>query len=210
MPLPSSPHTRANIRIQQIARYRVSGRLTDKQIAEILGMSPAGLKYLIGTPQYVEEENALLEGHISKMDMELAGNVEALRGHFRQAVPVAARTLLEIVQQKRDLRASLSAAAEILDRDPDHIFSKQSKNVPSGDSPASGEFNPAGSADMIAQMTTDAAKVTVQIRTNGGSPSSLDSNQPRQSSVQASQASPTTIVGNPQENSAQMPLFGGG
>ncbi len=202
MPLPSSPHTRVNIRIQQIARYRVSGRLTDKQIGEIMGMSPAGLKYLINTPAYVDFEQSLFEGHISKMDMELAGNVEELRSHFRVAVPVAARTLLEVVQQKRDLRASLDAAKEILDRDPEHVFAKQSRNNPlAGDFVPGNSFNPdslgVGSPveGMLASMTADATKVTVQITATNTSCTSKE---------QQSRECPP-IIGNSPE---QLPLFG--
>ena len=193
--MPTISNTRANIRIQQIARYRVGGRLQDKQIAEIMGMSVAAFKYLIATPQYQSEENALLEGHISKLDMELAENVEAMRGYFKKAVPVAARTLLEIVQQRRDLRAALSAASEILDRDPNHSFAKQGRapGTENAGQPGQG-FNAMSAGAMITGMTVEATKVTAQITT-----APIVDLRPNEGVV------PVTILAS---ESAQLPLFG--
>jgi hypothetical protein len=177
--LPGSPHTKADIRIQQVARYRIAGRLKDTEIAEIVGMTPAGLKYLLTTPAYVELEESLLSGRISQMDMQLAEDLERMKGSFRVAIPVAARTLLEVVQQRRDLRSALAAASEILDRDPQHTFSKQSRNssLNNGDGNGPGqEFNPqafgTNSTDpgMMATMTADAARVTIQIQASNNNP----------------------------------------
>jgi hypothetical protein len=121
------------------------------------------LQQIIQTPEYCELEEALLEGRVSEMDEAIAGNIEELRNTFKVAVPVAARTLLDIVSQRRDLRASLAAAKEILDRDPDHTFTPVRQVVQSGDGQSGGAFNPTNAGNVIASMTADATKVTVQL-----------------------------------------------
>jgi hypothetical protein len=157
------PQTRSSIKIQQIARYRVSGRLTDKQIAELVNMTPAGLAHLIKTPEYVDLEESLLSGRVSKMDEELAGDMEELRNNFRVAVPVAARTLLEVVQQRRDLRAAMSAASEILDRDPERTFIKAQKVTQASEQPTNGSFNPAAAGAFLSATTADGTKVAASL-----------------------------------------------
>lgn len=58
------------------------------------------------------------------MDEALAGRADALKEYAKQGVPVALRALLEAATQQRDLRARISAASEILDRDPERLFAK--------------------------------------------------------------------------------------
>jgi hypothetical protein len=108
----------ANIKIPQIARWRIAG-ITDKKIAQMLGMSVAGLAQLLATQDYIDYEAALMNGHLSAMDRALAGKVEAIHQECRIAVPAALRALVDTVTQRRDLKAALAAAKEILDRDPD-------------------------------------------------------------------------------------------
>jgi hypothetical protein len=121
---PCQVPNRVDIKIQKIARWRVAG-LSDRKIASLLGMSPDGLHRLTSTPEYKEFETTYLEGHLTQMDEALAGHVDAIREQFRVAVPAAMRTLVEAVTQKRDLRAALEAAKEILERDPDRVLSKR-------------------------------------------------------------------------------------
>jgi hypothetical protein len=72
------------------------------------------------------------------MDEALAGRADALKEYAKQGVPVALRALLEAATQQRDLRARISAASEILDRDPDRTFAKgQVRSEP--DAPAISE-----------------------------------------------------------------------
>jgi hypothetical protein len=111
----------ANIKIPQIARWRIAG-ITDAKIAQMFGMSVAGIAAIIGTHEYQEYEAALMNGHLTAMDRALAGKVEAIHNECRIAVPAALRCLVEVVTQKRDLKAALAAAKEILDRDPDRTL----------------------------------------------------------------------------------------
>ena len=119
--------SKVDIRIPQIARMRVAGH-KDAFIASVVGLTPAGLARIVSLPEYKDVENAVLSGTISKMDMALAGRADLLRQEFKVGVPLAMRTLLEAVQQRRDLRAALEASKELLDRDPDRVFVKASRS----------------------------------------------------------------------------------
>jgi hypothetical protein len=111
----------ASIKIPQIARWRIAG-VTDTKIAELIHMSIPGLARILATDEYKQYEAALLNGHLSDMDRALAGKVEAIHQECRQAVPAALRALVDTVTQRRDLKAALMAAKEILNRDPDRLL----------------------------------------------------------------------------------------
>jgi len=114
---------RINIKIEQIARLRVAG-IKDVRIAALVGLTNSGLQRILALPEYQEHEQSILDGTISKMDEALAGRVQEMKREFSVGVPAAMRALLETVTQRRDLRARLAAASEILDRDPDRAFAK--------------------------------------------------------------------------------------
>lgn len=114
---------KVKILIEQIARYRVGG-IRDGVIAAKLNISQSGLSRILSLPEYKDEEACVLSGTVSKMDEALAGRADALKEYAKQGVPVALRALLEAATQQRDLRARISAASEILDRDPDRLFAK--------------------------------------------------------------------------------------
>lgn len=121
-----------NIKIPQIARWRIAG-VTDRKIGQMLGMSTSGLARILSSPEYMEYEAALMNGHLSAMDRALAGKVEAIHNEVRQAVPAALRCLVDTVTQRRDLKAAMAAAKEILDRDPDRtLVSREQEAVAPG------------------------------------------------------------------------------
>jgi|SRR5271155_1879498 len=111
----------SNIKIPQIARWRIAG-ITDTKIAELINMSIPGLARILATDEYKQYEAALLNGHLTDMDRALAGKVSAIHQEIRSAVPAALRCLVDTVTQRRDLKAALQAAKEILNRDPDHVL----------------------------------------------------------------------------------------
>lgn len=119
-PAPGTLHAQTKIRIEQIARYRIAG-IRDFRIAEILKITPAALKFITDKVEYKEVEEALLIGHLTEMDLALAGQVDPLRQEIRNAVPAALRCLVDAVNQRRDLRTALAASVEILKRDPDRV-----------------------------------------------------------------------------------------
>jgi len=87
-------HKLVNIKIPQIARWRIAG-VTDRKIADLIGMSGSGLAQILATAEYQDYEAALLNGHLSAMDRALAGKVEAIQQECRLAVPAALRCLVD-------------------------------------------------------------------------------------------------------------------
>lgn len=162
-PAPGTLHAQTKIRIEQIARYRIAG-IRDFRIAEILKITPAALKFICDKVEYKEVEEALLIGHLTEMDLALAGQVEPLKQEIRNAVPAALRCLVDAVNQRRDLRTALAASVEILKRDPDRVapdLERGSKLSPEGDEfsymktiPQSMMEETARSADVVATQLT--------------------------------------------------------
>lgn len=116
-------------RIHKVARLSVAG-VRDDRIATIVGLSLAGLASLKQRQDYKDLVQEILAGTITRWDEEIANDVVALRQEFAVGVPLAMRTLLDAVQQKRDLKSSIEAAKELLDRDPKKVFSKNAVAAP--------------------------------------------------------------------------------
>lgn len=111
------------LRIQRVARMRVAG-IKDSVIQLREGITAPAFQYLIKLPEYLEVEESVFDGQISAMDKAIAGNVEILRHEVRTAVPAALRTVIEVANQRRDLKTALAASLELLDRDPDRVAQK--------------------------------------------------------------------------------------
>lgn len=129
MKVTSQTYAKTNLKIPQIARWRMAG-ISDTTIQKLLGMSSGGLAQLLASSEYKEYEAALLNAHLSKMDEALAGKVDLIHQEFRVAVPAALRCLVDTVTQRRDLKAALGAAKEILDRDPDRTLVTNASQEP--------------------------------------------------------------------------------
>jgi hypothetical protein len=153
-PLKFEMTPKVKIAIEQIARMRVAG-IRDGIIAVRMGLSQAGLSRIVALDEYREYEESVLQGLTSKMDEALAGKVKEMEAYFAQGVPVALSTLLETCRQRRDLRAAMSAATEILDRDPKGTFSK--KRVSIDDNAQA----PSVSAEMLGHLNADADAAAV-------------------------------------------------
>lgn len=130
-PSPTGHYTKTNIRIPQIARWRLAG-INDDKIAEMLGLTKSGIQQICKSKEYKDHEEAVLNGHISEMDKALSGNVDAIRREFRVAVPAAMRCVVDAVTQRKDLRTALQAAEIIFKRDPDRTLSEVSDAVEPG------------------------------------------------------------------------------
>ena len=115
---------RMMLKITQIARLRLTG-VKDVVIARTVGLRPCSLVRILRTPDYKEYESSILQGHLSKMDENLANNRDLMLHRQKAAVSMAQRTIIEVAQQRLDLRSALSAAKEILDRDPDRTLVKE-------------------------------------------------------------------------------------
>ena len=151
---------RVKIAIEQIARMRVAG-IRDGVIAVKIGMSQAGLSRILALPEYQDFEAAVLSGLTSKMDDALAGKVKDMEAYFERTVPVALRTLFEACVQRRDLRVAMSAASEILDRDPKGTFSTKRVGL---DSNAQTSVSP----ELLASLEKEADKTAQQAAKDQG------------------------------------------
>jgi hypothetical protein len=109
-------------KLNQVARLRLFSGLKDGQIATLMNLSQSGFSRLLTLPEYQEIETQLLEGGVTKLDEQVAGKIDEMRELYKPAVPAAMRTLLEVVTQRRDLRAAVAASIQVLDRDPDQTF----------------------------------------------------------------------------------------
>lgn len=145
------------LRIQRVARMRVAG-IKDSVIQLREGVTPPAFHYLINLPEYKEVEDAVFDGTISKMDAALAGNVDELRREVRGAVPAALRTVIEVANQRRDLKTALAASLELLDRDPDRVAQKSKPN----EIPIDGIRLPDGIIDVVSK---EADKVSNEVNT---------------------------------------------
>lgn len=113
---------KVQILVQLIARLRV-GRLSDESIAQRLGLSRSGLSRILGTPEYKSAQSEALKEATDHLDELLKARTDYIAQEFaREAVPEAMRSLVYAVKQKRDLRACIVAAKEILDRDPNRTL----------------------------------------------------------------------------------------
>lgn len=151
---------KVKILIEQIARLRVGG-IRDGVIAAKLNISQSGFSRIIALPDYKDVEECVLHGTVSKMDEALAGRADALKEYAKQGVPVALRALLEAATQQRDLRARISAASEILDRDPDRLFAKG--QVKLGDNAPAVSEAALKALDEVADKTAIAATPTQRV-----------------------------------------------
>lgn len=111
------------LRIERVARMRVAG-LKDADIQAREGITAPAFHYLVNLEEYKARQEEILKENLSKMDHVLAGNVEALRQEVRSAVPSALRTIIEVANQRKDLKTALAASLELLDRDPDRVAQK--------------------------------------------------------------------------------------
>jgi hypothetical protein len=145
-------YPKTKFKIAQIARMRVAANCTDAKIAEHFNLTLPGLQYILKTQEYRDEENAIFHGQISAMDEALAGNADAIRKEARIGVPVAMKALLDAAMQRKDLKSSIAAARELLDRDPDRTLIKaQPDEVPAETLPDEVINQAVGVANKISQ-----------------------------------------------------------
>jgi hypothetical protein len=111
----------AEIKAEQIARMVVKG-IPKSRIATEMGMTYMGVYQLCQSPEYLQIEDQVRKGVIDKMDERLAKRAK-MEDDLEDALPEAMQVLVEHVREKRDLRAAL----EVLDRDPEHLFTKASR-----------------------------------------------------------------------------------
>lgn len=114
-------NTQTWLRIQRIARMEVVG-ISDRMICDNERIDYPQLRYLRSLSEYQEVKEDLLQGHLTEMDKAMAGKVDIIRQEVRAAVPSALRCIIEVANQRRDLRTALQASIELLKRDPDRTL----------------------------------------------------------------------------------------
>lgn len=119
-------HLKVWLKIEQIARLRCAG-ITDQQIKNMLGISVYGFHRITRLKEYKDVEAGIYAGTITKFDEMIGSRAEAMKLYFASAVPASMRALVDMVLQKRDLKARLEAAKEILNRDPKKVFVNDSR-----------------------------------------------------------------------------------
>jgi hypothetical protein len=140
-------------RAHRAARMSVMG-FKDERIAAAIGLTPAGLAQLKQRQEYKDIEKEVLVGEISSFDEALADDIQALRQEFKVGVPLAMRALVDNVMQRKDLKAQLEAAKELLDRDPNHTFSKETR----AEAPGQGIPLPQNIVDGLTKTADEVAK----------------------------------------------------
>lgn len=187
---------KVKILVEQIARMRVVG-IRDSIIAVRVGLTQSGLSRIVALPEYRDLEECILQGQLSKMDEALAGKIEALKTHFELHVPLALRTLFETCAQRRDLRAAMSAASEILDRDPQGTFGKKRVSLGEGSPTVSAELlaGLAGAADGVASEVAGAAQAQAKQQAKSATPAGGVSGvvPPADTTAPGSLATPTVV-----------------
>lgn len=158
---PRGIHQSTWLKIEQIARYRIAG-VNNRQIAALLNTTDASLNQILQMPEYKETEEALMLGHLTEMDKALAGKIEPLRNELRSAVPSALRCLMEVANQRRDLKAAFAASCEILDRDPDRVANKKGASQGENDIPTIPDSILDNAAKEGEAMTSKEKKLPIQ------------------------------------------------
>ena len=136
---------------------RLAG-IKDTAIARALLMSYGNLQRIIRTVDYREYEEALLHGHLSKMDEKLAQKRDLMDGMARVAVPSALRTIIEVANQRKDLRSALAAAKDILRIDPDRTFAIEGEHRVGANA-----TTPGLPASLFDSITKDADGVSIAV-----------------------------------------------
>jgi hypothetical protein len=157
---PVGVSSQLQLRIERVARMRVAG-IRDLVIQSKEGITGPAFHYLINLPEYKEVEEFLFKATLCKMDAAIAGNVDLLRQELRQAIPSALRTVIEVANQRKDLRTALAASLEMLDRDPDRVAQKSKPQELNVDATRL-------SGEVIDIASKEADKVVTEINTTKG------------------------------------------
>jgi hypothetical protein len=151
---PGSPNQSTAIKIAQISRWMIAG-VSFVRMAELLNMTPNGVKAITETQEYKDYEAGIRSGYLTDMDHALAGRIDEIRKQFKVAVPAAMRTLVEAATQRQDLKAALMASKEILDRDPDRTLTVKGTNE---------EVAPGVPAEVLEQATREGNQIAESIK----------------------------------------------
>lgn len=110
-------YDRARWRREQAVRLTVNfPAMTDKEIADQLGITVSGLYTMKNSPEWTQLWNQYTNKVLSDFDADLAGDQKALRERHKMKVPEALQTMYDLMNS-RDEKIKLAAAKDILARD---------------------------------------------------------------------------------------------
>lgn len=89
---------------------------TGVQIAQMVGMTPAGLAILKMDPEYAAVRARMLSKAITELDLAFSQDIRSQRDKLRMMVPVALDNLLSALDSK-DERIKMEATKQVLNRD---------------------------------------------------------------------------------------------
>jgi len=110
-----NPNYKTIIRIERAIRLEVKG-FSDAQIAEHIGLNKAGLATLKRNPLYTQVRIRVLNNVVGDLEQELGDDVHYVHSKIRSMLPKALQ-VLEDALENSDVKARLSAAADVFDRD---------------------------------------------------------------------------------------------
>lgn len=130
----SAPHRnfRRHLRMEKVARLEASGKFSNAEIAQIVGVTVQALWYIKAHPDYLRKRAELATGVISDIETEVRRDQAAILNEIQDSLPSALRVLRNAVERGavegasvQEIKIGMEAAKEILDRDG--TFSKVSK-----------------------------------------------------------------------------------
>jgi DNA-binding phage protein len=110
-----NPNYKTIIRIERAIRLEVKG-FSDDQISQHIGLSKAGLATLKRNPLYTQVRIRVLNNVVGDLEQELGDDTHYIHSKIRSMLPKALQ-VLEDALENSDVKARLSAAADVFDRD---------------------------------------------------------------------------------------------
>lgn len=108
---------KTQMRIEKAARLELTGLMTDAEIAEVIGLTPAGYAQMKTRQDYKDIRASLKTGFIRDLDADLGSDIKAIREKVRNNLPAAVQTIIDAATQRSDLRVAVSAAETLIEID---------------------------------------------------------------------------------------------
>lgn len=109
------PNIKTRLRIEKAARLVALG-MKDADIADHIGMTPAGFATLKQSIEYKVIAQQIATGVISNYDQELSQDLNNVKDQISDMLPDALQALADSVKQRVDPKLRMAAAETILDR----------------------------------------------------------------------------------------------
>lgn len=110
-------HTKSKLRMEMAMRIQMANpHYTDAQIAEAIGITPAGYAVMKQNPEYKKLLHEFKTGIFSPVDGTLADRMLNASEKIASLVPTALETLANAATQRMDKKLAVAASCEILDR----------------------------------------------------------------------------------------------